>query len=56
MRTGIVVTAAITIAIGLSVHAAPRVALVNFPTDDNSYRSAQAAANFFQHRAGGTKQ
>lgn len=28
------------------LHAAPRVALMDFSTDDNSYRSIQAAANF----------
>ena len=37
------------LAIGLlvvgTVHAAPRVALMNLSTDDNSYRSAQTAAD-----------
>jgi hypothetical protein len=34
--------------VAAAVQAAPRVALMNFSTDDNSYRSAQNAADFNQ--------
>lgn len=37
---------AIFIFIAGAVHTAPRVALMDFSTDDNSYRSAQTGVNF----------
>jgi Ca2+-binding EF-hand superfamily protein len=38
--------AAIFASVALTVQAAPRVAMMDFSVDDNSYRSAQAAADF----------
>ena len=46
MKSGCFWRATIFVSFAWAVHAAPRVALMDFSTDDNSYRSAQSAADF----------